>query len=69
MNQSQQARALIDGDLLEHIERQIRQDYFDEWSSARTVDEREAIHSKQAALEQVVYSIRDKAKGILKDVS
>lgn len=65
MTSGQQAAILVDGELLPDIEDQIKQEYFDEWQSAATVEDREAIHAKQAALEMVLFTIKEKAKKVL----
>ena len=69
MNANQQARLIIDGGLLADIEDKIKRGYFDEWQSAKVVEDREAIFAKQAALESVLFEIKELAKGILKNVS
>ena len=65
MNQAGQAKVITEGDLLDHIARTIKQGYFDEWQSAGTVEDREAIHSKQGALDQVLFEIKEEAKKVI----
>ena len=65
MNKGQQALLLIDGDLLPDIEARIKQGYFDEWQASNLLEDREAIHAKNGALEAVIFEIQQQAKKVI----
>jgi chromosomal replication initiation ATPase DnaA len=65
MSKAQEAKILIDGEVLSDIVQNIEHDYFELWQVANTLEDRERIHAKQAALSEVFQAIIDKANEVL----
>ena len=55
------AQELLDNELFHSILDEMKKSYYDDWQSAGTIEDREALHSKLRVCEDVVSVLQAKA--------